>query len=103
MKKGLQKMVSITIALSMLVVGLTACGSEKTVSDTSAISQNEENEPATEKKTYKIGVVAGESSSPWYIRSAEGAEMFSKDTGYEVFQKAPHPWMRQSRSRLLRM
>lgn len=31
MKKGLQKMVSITIALSMLVVGLTACGSEKTV------------------------------------------------------------------------
>ena len=33
MKKGLQKMVSITIALSMLVVGLTACGSEKTVRD----------------------------------------------------------------------
>ena len=40
MKKGLQKMVSITIALSMLVVGLTACGSEKTVSDPPTLSQN---------------------------------------------------------------
>ena len=89
MKKGLQKMVSITIALSMLVVGLTACGSEKTVSDPPTLSQNEEDDSATGKNTYKIGVVAGESSSPWYIRSAEGAEMFSKDTGYEVFQKAP--------------
>lgn len=78
MKKGLQKMVSITIALSMLVVGLTAWWIRKTVSDPPTLSQNEEDDSATGKNTYKIGVVAGESSSPWYIVQQKSRDVFQR-------------------------
>lgn len=68
----------------LLIVALLCCGVLISCGDTETPKKTESAE-----KSYKIGVVAGESSSPWYVRSAEGAEQFMRDTGVETFQKAP--------------
>ncbi len=95
MKRRLQKLISMLLVCSFIATALCACGTDNNKNDAdegttaSSSSDSDKESDEAEKKTYKIGVVAGESSSPWYIRSAEGAELFMEERGIEVFQKAP--------------
>lgn len=82
MKKRLNTILATALVLVLCFSLLSGCGQSRPESVAS-------NSATEEESSIKIGVVAGESSSPWYIRSAEGAEKFMKDTGIETFQKAP--------------
>ena len=96
MKKRVTRIFSMLLIFILLLSVFTGCGQksgdapDKVPSQTETETQPDAGDTGSEEgRTYKIGVVAGESSSPWYIRSAEGAETFMKERGIEVFQKAP--------------
>ena len=96
MKKRVTRIFSMLLIFILLLSVLAGCGQksgdapDKVPSQTETETQPDAGDTGSEEgRTYKIGVVAGESSSPWYIRSAEGAETFMKERGIEVFQKAP--------------